>query len=688
MAAFIGVDLGTTFSAAAHIAADGRPEILPNSEGERITPSVIWFGTDPPTVGRLAKEEQKAGAPDVASFFKRSMGDPNYSLSFHGKDYNPIDLSCLVLKKIKADCETSLGRPVTHAVITVPAYFNNPQREATLEAGRRAGLDVLRIINEPTAAAQAYGVQKSATNDTFLVYDLGGGTFDVSLVNVGPDDITVLAMDGNNELGGKDWDDRVARFLASRFREEHGFDPLDSNAAFQDLLVACEQAKQQLSSRASVKVPLDFNKARGVYELSRDKFEELTADLMEETRHLTERVLTEAALSWSHLGGVLLVGGSTRMPMVKTYVERMSGKPARSGVNVDEAVALGAAVQAAIDIKAVAPKAAPRMMPGARCIQDIIPHSLGVVLESPDRSRYINVKIIPKNSKTSASMMRPSQLRTRAQGGNELEVYLTQGESDDPTACTILGKYCFSDIAHAQAGLAVLEIYYDHDRSGVVNVSARDRSTGKELPMRIEPVPADMSWLGRPPAPEAKPVHLTAYLAFDLSGSMSGTPLKEAQKAAREFLHQSDLSHASLGLVAFADSVAIAVKACQDGRKLENAISGMTIGSVGGGNDASPFADIRRLLKKVSDPRYIIVLTDGVWSYQQKAAAEAKACHADGIEIIAIGFGGADKRFLEEISSAAMGSFYTSLEGLVETFGKIAQTMTEGLAGGLRKKER
>lgn len=681
MSAFIGIDLGTTFSAAARIGDDGRPVIITNAEGEKITPSVIWFGSDPPTVGRLAKDEQRAGATEIAAFFKRAMGDPNYRLTFGGRDYDPVDLSTLVLRKIKADCEAALRQLVTHAVITVPAYFNNRQREATMEAGTRAGLKVLRIINEPTSAALAYGVQHSGQVETCLVYDLGGGTFDVTVVRISPQEITVLATDGDHELGGKDWDDRVARFLGTRFRDEHGFDPLDQIASFQDLLVQCEQAKQQLSTRTTVNVSLDFNGTRGSYELTREKFEDLTVDLMERTQRLTEQVLSDSGLTWRELTCTLLVGGSTRLPMVRTYVERMSGKPPRTGINVDEAVALGAAVQAALDMQAITKKV--RALPGARRIQDVMSHSLGVVTESPDGSRFINSRIIEKNKSIPANMKRPYQLRTRGRGENVLEVYVTQGESDDPTACTILGKYRFTDITHVGGkDMAVIDITYVYDQNGVVSVGATERSTGKSLPMTVEPLPDDMSWLSQPPAQQKTTPHLTVYLAFDLSGSMSGTPLHEAQKAAREFVDQIDLAHNSVGLIAFADECETSVAACQDARQLNRGIKQLSIGSVGIGNDTDPFRHAQRLFQNVDDPRFLLVLADGRWSDQAAAVRAARACHAEGIEIISIGFGGADRDFLAEIATTSLGSFHTTLAGLVETFSTIAQAITDGNVTG------
>ena len=499
MGTFIGIDLGTTFSAAASIGADGRPVIIPNAEGAAhyaVGDLVRQRHADSRPVGQGRAAH---GAEDIAAFFKRSMGDPNYLLSFHGKDYTPVDLSALVLRKIKSDCEVALGEQVSHAVITVPAYFNNAQRQATIEAGRRAGLGVLRIINEPMAAALAYGVQQTDKTETALVYDLGGGTFDITLVRITPEEITVLATDGDHELGGKDWDDRIARFLATRFRDEHGLDPLENTLAFQDVLVRCEQAKQQLSNRSSLPVSIDYAGIRGTYVLTREKFEELTLDLLERTRELTEQVLRDAHVSWSDVSFVLLVGGSTRMPMVRTYAERMSGKPPRSGVNVDEAVALGAAVQAAMDMRTdgtpggAAPGGGPQD-PGRHEPQP------GCGRRGPRSVSLYQQHYSPQEPADSGVDEATVPAPHRARGDNVLEVYLTQGESDVPTKCTILGKYVFSGISHvAGSGPAVLEINYVYDANGVVAASATERSTGKQLTMRVELVPSDIAWLDQRP---------------------------------------------------------------------------------------------------------------------------------------------------------------------------------------------
>src|SRR3954467_5354056 len=272
MATYVGIDLGTTNSVVAHRNAYGRPEVIANREGQNITPSVVYFGTDPPVVGQEAKEWARLGNDEIASFFKPHMGSPLYKLRFHGRDYDATDLSALVLGRLKGDAEAKLGEPVDRAVITVPAYFADPQRKATIDAGRLAGLEVLRIINEPTAAALAYGLQKSGADETVLIYDLGGGTFDVTVARITPREIGVLATAGDHDLGGKNWDDRIATFLSEKFAAETGIDPLDDPLALNEVLIRSEQAKWALSERAAARITLQLGNERRTYEMTRAEF--------------------------------------------------------------------------------------------------------------------------------------------------------------------------------------------------------------------------------------------------------------------------------------------------------------------------------------------------------------------------------------------------------------------------------
>jgi molecular chaperone DnaK (HSP70) len=566
----------------------------------------------------------------------------------------------------------------------VPAYFRNPQREATIAAGRQAGLNVLQVVNEPTAAAIAYGLRTSASGQLVLVYDLGGGTFDVTLLRIEPDEIRVITSDGDYELGGKDWDDRILDFLGRRFLDEFGLDPLDDRESLSDLLVRAEEAKRQLTSAASTRISIVHGGHRGSYELDRRTFETLTADLMELTIALTKKVLAEQKFEPTQLDGVLLVGGSTRMPMVHDFVGRYFSRPALMGVNVDEAVALGAALIAGERTASLSGPSAPRMaLGGRRRTVDVTNHSLGMIALNGDRTAYVNSIILPKNREIPCLQSRPYQHRTRRHGGTELEIFMTQGESESPAHVTYLGRHVVPDVPPDSKGVTVIDIEYSYDVSGTMQVAARVRASGQPLTVRVEPLPPDIpERFLAPPVLQAAPQHVTAYLAFDLSGSMSGEPLEQAKRAAHQFLQNTDLSHASVGIIAFSDSVRTKLKATQNARQIEAAIEGLEACETGGGNATHPFDELLGLVGGGDGPRFGVVLADGVWNDQSIAINRAGACKERGIDIIAVGFGGADQAFLRAIASFDEASFYTSLGGLVETFSTIAQTLTETAGGG------
>jgi len=673
---FVGIDLGTTYSAAAYINADGKPEIIPGERGRAITPSVIYFGAEGSIVGDEAKEYQAAGVKEVVSFFKRSMGDSQFLLSFYGRDYTPVDLSALVLAHLKKQAEQHLRADVTDAVITVPAYFTHTQRTATIEAGRKAGLNVLKIISEPTAAALAYGLRPSQDAQRVLVYDLGGGTFDVSLIFITPTELNVIGTDGDHNLGGKDWDDRLIGYVESQFDAEFGVELLGDDV--NELRVQAEKLKHALSAHQSSEIRVQATGKVGRYTVTRELFDSLTRDLMERTQLLTERVLAEQNLSWQDLSGVLLVGGSTRMPMVSSYVERMSGKPPMRGINPDEAVALGAAIQAALEMEQASSNTPIYSLAGRKKTVDVIAHSLGMIAESADRSRYLNSVLIRKNLPIPSSQMRPYKMAVRRRGDSELEVFLTQGESDDPQQCAYLGRYVFSDFPPAADKSVILDITYEYDKNGVVHISAVERASGKPLHLSVEPVPLDVParFAGRPMDQQVRE-HLTVYLAFDLSGSMSGRPLDEAKKAAEEFVSQCDLTTTSVGLISFSDSVHVDLVATQNGKDISRAIQQLSIGRTGYGNLGHPFNELYNHLSNATGSRYAIVLADGVWSHQDRAIHQAQHCHTAGIEVIAIGFGGADRGFLAKIASSSEQSFFTDLNRLTEAFSTIAQELTE-----------
>ena len=679
MGTFVGIDLGTTFSAVAYIDSSGRAACIPNAYNKNITPSVIYLGPDEVLVGEEAKQMQTGGETEVASFFKRVMGDENAVQIFHGKTYRSEDLSALLLMELKRTAESFLKKPVTHAVITVPAYFTNPKREATMRAGQKAGLEVLSIISEPTAAALAFGVRPQAGKgeQTVVVYDLGGGTFDVSIVRITPDEQIVLGTGGDSNLGGKDWDDRIFMHVKNQFVDEFAVDL--THGEKQALLTACEAAKISLSAQSSVKVRVQAGGYTGNYTITRQQFEEMTCDLIERTQMLIEQTLREVKLEWSEVNQVLLVGGATRMPMVKQLVERMSGKAPSTAVHPDEAVALGAAIQAAMDMERLSPSQSLFTLSGRKKSTDVISHSLGLIATNEDNSRYVNSIIICKNQPIPCSMVRPYSLPLSARRDNTLEIYLTQSEVTDPTGCAYLGKYVFSGLPRVNNPKAIIDICYAYDQNGIVNISAVERDTRTNLPFKREPLPEDIPYrFTLPPRQESLREHMNVYLAFDLSGSMSGEPLAEAKRAAHAFIAQCDLSSTSAGLIGFSDSVHLQTQATQNGNEIARGIDGLSCGQTGYGNDGDPFDMIYQLLHKAEGNRYALVLADGVWSNQELAIKRAQRCHAEGIGIIGVGFGGADEDFLRKISSCDENSFFTDLSHLTETFSTIAQELTEG----------
>lgn len=683
MAAFVGIDLGTTNSVVARRNAYGRPEVVPNREGSNVTPSVIYFGTDPPAIGEEAREWARLGDAEIASFFKPHMGSPLYQLEFQGKTYAAGDLSTIILKRLKEDAEAAIGEEVDRAVITVPAYFGDAQRKATIAAGEAAGLRVMRIINEPTAAVLAYGLNRAAdVEETVLVYDLGGGTFDVTVARITPEDVAVLATAGDHDLGGKNWDDRIATFLAEKFAEETGFDPLDDPVALNEVLVRSEQAKWTLSERSSARVTLQLGAQRKTFEVTRDEFEGMTAPLMDRTRRLTEEALAEAGLDWPRLDGVLLVGGSTRMPMVRSYVAKMAGKPPRAGVNVDEVVALGAAVQAAMEAGESIADARPAFTLGAapppRKVVDVMSHSLGVVAVAADGGSYVNDLVIRRNLPIPAEGVRTYMHATHGGANTRLEVYLTQGESASPMDCTVLGKYAFDGIAATGSEVAV-DVGLSYDADGVVQVHATQRDGGRRLDMTVEPVPDDLSWLAAAPrvmAEASPPGKTRVMLLIDGSSSMMGEPLAEAQRAAREFLDRCDFTTMEVGLISFATHVVLQAGLTSNARRLHAAIHRL---DAEGSTDLADALEMARGALVADDARrYIVLLTDGFPDAAEAAVEQAEAAKRQGIEVVAIGMGAADSEYLDRLASSQAASIFVNDGELVRTFGHIARVISEG----------
>ena len=472
MAKTIGIDLGTTNSCVAVIEG-GEPVVIPNAEGARTTPSVVAFSkTGERMVGQVAKRQAITNPERTVSSIKREMGS-NYKVTIDGKSYTPQEISAMVLQKLKADAEAYLGEPVTSAVITVPAYFTDAQRQATKDAGKIAGLDVKRIINEPTAAALSYGVDKD-NDQKVMVYDLGGGTFDVSIIEMGDGVQEVLATAGNNRLGGDDFDQRIMDWILNSFKAEQGIDLSGDKMAMQRIKEAAEKAKIELSGVTSAAINLPFITADATgpkhldMTLTRAKFNELTADLVEKTMGPVRQALSDSGLSIGEISKVLLVGGSSRIPAVQEAVKNFIGKEPFKGINPDECVAIGAAIQAGVlggEVQGL-------------LLLDVTPLSLGV-----ETMGGVMTKIIDRN--TTIPTKKSQIFSTAADGQTQVEVNVLQGEREFARDNKQLGLFKLDGIAPAPRGIPQIEVTFDIDANGIVNVSAKDLGTGKEQHITI-----------------------------------------------------------------------------------------------------------------------------------------------------------------------------------------------------------
>ena len=664
MSGAVGIDLGTTFSAIAIVNKYGDAEILTNVEGDRITPSVILFEGNDVIVGNYAKQAAVVYPEQVVEFVKREMGNGDYHFEYRTRQYNPEELSSFVLQKLKHDAELRLGHPVEHAVITVPAYFNDHERRATIRAGEKAGFNVLQLLNEPTAAAFAYGLANVGEDQRVLVYDLGGGTFAVTMVDIVGKDINVIATAGDHRLGGKDFDDVLIEHVAQAFLDKHGVDPRNDLQSYHDLRQKCVSAKISLTRRPKVNIFHDYDGKVLRLAVTREIFEGLTSHLMEKCEALTLDVLKESGFEASSVDTVLLAGGSTRMPMVRTQLKRLFEQAPSTDVNPDEAVAKGAAVVAAIEFAKLSGQDSPVDIR----THDVTSHSLGMVVYRDRQLR--NSRIIRRNTRIPAEQTR-DDYTTSHDNQTTMDLWLVQGEEDDPLNCTVLGHFEFYGIPPRAAGDSQLAVTFRYNANGIVEVEAMDLVTGQILPHRMASGQVSLEDLAHNRAP------MQVALVMDCSGSMYGQNIVDARAAALSFAERTlGVANRQVAVIAFPGGTRSA--ATNDLSRITQAIDGLT--PIGSTPLADGLHDARDLLRpRAGVQRVFVVLTDGHPDDPDATMAEVHRLKASGARLITIGVGSqVQQDFLRSLASQP-GDYHFCSES-IELRGTFINLATE-LAG-------
>jgi molecular chaperone DnaK len=675
----VGIDLGTTYSTVCkYNSSTEKPEVLKNAFGKEVTPSVICFlDNGEIMIGEDAKDMQAGGAGMVAAAFKRGMGDPSYAFDAFGKEYSAEELSTMLLQHLLKEAEADAGEKIDSAVITVPAYFNDFQRTATIRAGEACGVKVLKIVNEPTAAAVSYGYNRTSGDKTMMVYDLGGGTFDVTIVRISDGNIEVIGTEGDHILGGKDWDAVIVKYVCEQFEEEFGTDPRDDVATKSELMVAAENYKKVLSKADSVTIQLKYDGNTGKYMMSRQEFDDRTRHLLSATEEVCTHLMDDLGMSWDDIDEVLPVGGSTRMPQVGEFIKTLTHKDVIVHSDTDLAVAKGAAITAAMSTE-----------DGKKCatglrevsIKDVTAHTLGALAVSPDGSRYINEWMINRNSSVPAIVKKNFKILPNNRT-DKIEVYTLQGESKVPLDCYVLAKLTITGFYNPGNGTTI-EIEYIYDENGVVNVRAYQE--GEALNVESDPLPEDIDWMGSSPKDAVDTTSVkdkNIVLCVDLSRSMTGEPIEKAQESMKSFVESLAADDVKFGLVAVGDKVKIKQDMTDDKYMLLNAIDDLRVKEVGRGTDGSPFETARGMLEGRRGINLIVVLTDGIWGKRDRALSQFAAVKADGINTIAIGFGEADTGFLMSIATLEEGALFTSLDRLGATFSTIASAISSGSMG-------
>jgi molecular chaperone DnaK (HSP70) len=679
----VGIDLGTTYSAVAVFDdALGDVKVLKNSDGDNCTPSVTHIENGKVTIGEEAKSLQASGDLNAAAFYKSMMGEKGYTLYLDGREYSPQELSGLYLRELIRDVSNRNNVQIDAAVITCPAYFNEAQRLATLNAGKAAGLKVLKVINEPTAAIIAYGLTGEGKKNV-MVYDLGGGTFDVTIAEVNGTHVKVLTTNGNHQLGGKNWDAVIADELKQKFFDEYNVNIEDNPEDFYQLKVQCEDIKKRLTAGSVTTAVIQSQGYTGKYEVTREFFDSATSSLLNETALLIDRSFSEigGGFSWKKLDEVVLVGGSTRMPQVKEFVRREYGRePVTKNIDVDTIVAAGAAMQAKLCVEnrlvlggtsgtsnaAQGGGEKKRLVITGDSVQDITSHSLGMLAFAKDDVTIVNSIIIKKNSALNTPFDREFTF-----SGEKMDVFVLQGESAEPRDCTLLYKYCVSGFSRGKKN--EFTIHYIYNQDGVVEVNANSKDGSRlnvEKSEVNESIDEIINRLIREKEEQKRKARAEIMFMVDTSGSMSGDPIRLAREALRDCMKELDLSRFTISIVNFADRGRFECRNENNARNIDRAISSLAVDTCGTCNDETPMNSFGDKFSE-RDNRIIVLLTDGVWSDQPTEERASERLKADGVTIYAIGFGGADERFLNKIASEK-GARKIDLSKLSQTFVEIA----------------
>jgi molecular chaperone DnaK (HSP70) len=674
----VGIDLGTTYSAVAVFDDSiGQIKILKNSDDKNCTPSVTYIENGNIKIGDEAKQLQASGDLNVAAFYKSMMGEKGYTLYLDGKEYSPEELSALYLRELIKDVSKHNNIIIDGAVITCPAYFNESQRLATMNAGKSAGLKVLKIINEPTAAIIAYGLT-GAGKKSVMVYDLGGGTFDVTIAEVDGASVKVITTNGNHQLGGKNWDAVIADELKQRFFDEFNVNIEDYTEDLYQLNVQCEDIKKRLTNLSQTTVVVQCQGYTGKYEITRDFFDTATNSLLYETSLLIDKCFSEigGGFSWKNLNEVVLVGGSTRMLQVKEFVRREYGRePVTKNIDVDTIVAAGAAMQAKLCVEN-------RLVLSGRSdsgekkmlvltgdsIKDITSHSLGMLALSKDEITYVNSVIIKKNSPLNTPFGKEYVFSS-----GTMDVYVLQGESADPRDCTLLYKYCVSGFSRCVK--SEFTLYFVYNQDGVVEVSVNTKD-GTQLIIEKSVVNESIDevinrLIQEKEERRRKGSGAEIMFMVDTSYSMVDEPIQAARGAIHDFVKEIDLSRFKVSIVNFADTGRFVCNNESNASSIARAVNSLAVETCGIGNAETPLRSFGNKFSGIEQNRIIVVLTDGVWANQQAEEIVAEKLKADGITIYAIGFGGVDGRFLDKIASES-GARKIDLSKLSETFVEIA----------------